>query len=84
MASPAEVSATASERTRARSGRGGVARTLARDPALWAWAVVALLALMPMRAALTAWSAPTPGALPQAEAPAPAPVAERLPTPSRG
>lgn len=84
MASPAEAGANAPARTRARPRRTGAARTLARDPALWAWAVVALLALMPMRAALTAWPAPTPHALPHAEAPAPAPVAERLPTPSRG
>lgn len=53
-------------------------RALAGDPALWAWIVVGLLALLPLRAALTASSAATEAAPAHVEAPAPAPIAERV------
>jgi len=61
-------------------------RALAGDPALWAWIVVGLLALLPLRGALTASSA-TPEGAPahvEAPAPAPAPVAERVDGAPRG
>jgi hypothetical protein len=68
---------------RRRSARGkaarckGVAGSAARDPALWAWAVVALLALLPLREAITARSVPAAAEVSRFEAPAAAPIAER-------
>ena len=65
-----------------RTRRDDAARALARDPALWAWIVVGLLALLPLRAALTASSATPEGA--PAHVGAPAPVAERVDGTPRG
>lgn len=70
--------------SRARMKRVGGARALAGDPALWAWIVVGLLALLPLRAALTASSVTPEGTPAHVEAPAPAPVAERVDGAPRG
>ena len=66
----------------ARMKRVDGVRALAGDPALWAWIVVGLLALLPLRAALTASSAAPEG--PSAHVEAPAPVAERVEAAPRG
>ena len=59
-------------------------RALAGDPALWAWMLVGLLALLPLRAALTPPSVPPEGSPVRVEAPVPAPVAERVDGAPRG
>jgi hypothetical protein len=68
----------------ARTKRADGARALAGDPALWAWILVGLLALLPLRAALTQSSAPPEGSPAHVEAPATTPVAERVEGAPRG
>jgi hypothetical protein len=72
------------DRSPQRPCRGGAGRALTRDPAAWAWLLVALLALLPLRAVLTAPPTPATAEPPSVQAPAPSPVAERPPPAAHG